>query len=133
MTPKRQRIVFHFDEVSTAIEHLLYDLVLSKDDALVLLQEVVLNGWADKLIKMPILLVYLLSLAQSIKFSTYFLDKLPEVSEPEDRDDQFIESTVAGILNHHALNNVQKHNLKIAMHYKNKTFYLNEALKRLQG
>lgn len=133
VTPKKQKIVFNFDEVSAAMEHLLYDMVILKDDALELLKEIVSNGWADKLIKMPILLVYLLSLAQSTKFSTYFLDKQPEVSEPEDRDEQFIKSTVAGLLNHHALNNVQKHNLKIAMHYKNKTFYLNEALKRLQG
>lgn len=132
-TPQEQKIVFKYDEVSTAIEHLLYDTTFGKEDALKLLQEIVLNNWAEKLIKMPILLVYLLSLAKSTKFTAYFSDKLPEASEPEDRDEQFIENTVKGLLSHHTLNNVQKHNLKIAMHYKNKTFFLNEALKRLEG
>ena len=82
---------------------------------------------------MPILLVYLLSLAKSRRLTTHFLNMLPEVSEPEDRDEQFIESIVTGLLKHHSLNNVEKHNLKIAMHYKNKTFYLNEALIKLKG
>ena len=132
-TPKQQKLVFNFDEVVTAIEHLLYDVNFSKEAALELLQEIVLNGWADKLIKMPILLVYLLVLSDSKKFTDYFSDKIPEANEPEDRDDQFIEGIVSGLLNHHSLNRVEKHNLKIAMHYKNKIFYLNEALKRLQG
>ncbi len=132
-TPQKQKIIFNFDEVATAIGHLLYDASFSKEDAFEVLQEAVLNNWADKLIKMPILLVYLLSLAKSTKFTTYFLDKLPEVSEPEDRDEQFIESTVIGLLEHHTLNRIQKHNLKIAMHYKNKTFYLTKALERLEG
>jgi len=133
MTPKQQKIVFNFDEVAATIEHLLHDVVLSKEDALELLQEVVLNGWSDKLIKMPILLVYLLALSNSTKFTSYFFDKITEVDEPQDRDEQFIESIVSGLLDHHALSSVQKHNLKIAMHYKYKAFYLNEALKRLQG
>ena len=133
ITPKQQKIVLNFDEVAATIEHLLHDVIFTKEDALALLQEVVLNGWSDKLIKMPILLVYLLVLSNSKKFTSYFLDKITEIDEPLDRDEQFIESIVSGLLNHHALSSVQKHNLKIAMHYKYKTFYLNEALKRLQG
>jgi hypothetical protein len=134
MTPQQQKVICNFDDVSAAIEHLLFDVTFSEEDAQYLLQEVVLNGWADKLIKMPTLLVYLLVLAKSQKYVTYFINMLPsDITEPSERDEQFIEVIVNGLLSHHDLNAIQKHNLKIAMHYKYKNFYLNEALKKIEG
>ena len=133
-TPRQQKVVFNFDDVSAAIEHLLFDVVFSEEDAQSLLQEAILNGWSNKLIKMPTFLVYLLVLAKSQKYIVYFINMLPaDIIEPVERDEQFIESIVHGLLSHHDLSTIQKHNLKIAMHYKYKDFYLNEALNKMKG
>jgi len=125
-------VYFNFDEVSTAIEHLLYDVELLKEEAQELLQEIILNSWADKALKMPILLIYLLQLAEDEKLVAYFISSLPDVDIPEDRDEQFVDSIVKNSLKHLDLDSVAKHNLKIAMHYKYKTFYLYESLNKLQ-
>lgn len=132
VTPNGQSVYFNFDEVNTTIEHLLYDVELYKDEAQELLQEIILNSWADKAIKMPILLIYLLQLAEDKKFISYFISLLPDIEIPEDRDEQFIDSIVENSLKHLDLNNIAKNNLKIAMHYKYKTFYLNESLNKLK-
>ncbi len=131
-TPMKQTVYFNFDEVSTAIEHLLYDVEFTGDDAQNLLQEIILNNWSEKMLKMPILLVYLLGLVKDQKYVSYFHSLLSDIPEQVDRDDQFIKTTVENLLNHLDLNNIEKHNLKIAMQYKNKTYYLNEAFKKLQ-
>ncbi len=130
--PGKQTIYFNFDEVNTTIEHLLYDVEFFGDEARSLLQEIILNGWAEKALKLPILLVYLLALAQDKKFVSYFLSFLPEVDVPDERDEQFIDGIVSGLFRHRDLNRLEKHNLKIAMHHKNKTYYLSEALQKLQ-
>ncbi len=131
-TPNGQTVYFNFDEVNGTIDHLLYDVEFYKDEAQALLRDIIVNGWAEKALKVPILLIYLLILAQDKKLVSYFLFLLPEVEIPEDRDEQFIESIIDGSLNHLDLSGNSKYNLKIAMHYKNKTFYLNEALEKLQ-
>lgn len=130
-TPGNQTIYFNFDEVNTTIEHLLYDVEFFGDEARTLLQEFILNGWAEKALKLPILLVYLLTLAQDMKLVSYFLSFLPEVDVPNERDGQFIDSIVSGLFKHRDLNRLEKHNLKIAMHHKNKIYYLKEALQKL--
>ena len=132
VTPNGQSVYFNFDEVSTAVEHLLYDVELFKDEAQELLQEIILNSWVNKALKMPILLIYLLQLAEDKKLITYFISLLPDADIPEDRDEQFINTIVENSLKHLDLSSVAKHNLKIAMHYKYKTFYLNESLNKLQ-
>jgi len=132
ITPNGQNLYFNFDEVNATMEHLLYDVEFYKDEAQSLLQNIMLNSWTEKAIKMPILLIYLLQLAEDKKLVAYFLSLLPETEVPEARDEQFIDSIVNSSLKHFDLDNVNKHNLKIAMHHKHKMFYLNEALNKLQ-
>jgi hypothetical protein len=131
-TPNGQTVYFNYNDVSTAIEHLLFDIEIYQDEARSLLQEVILNSWAEKALKMPILLIYLLQLAQDKRLGGYFISLLPDVNIPEDRDEHFIEGIVSSALNHLDLDNISKHNLKIAMHYINKDYYLSEALNTLQ-
>lgn len=132
VTPNGQIVYFNFEEVNATIEHLLYDVELYKDEAHELLQDIMLNGWTDKAIKMPILLIYLLQLVGDKKLTAYFLSLISEVEIPEDRDELFIDTIIENSLQHFDLNNIEKHNLKIAMHHKYKTFFLNESLNKLQ-
>jgi len=132
ITPNGQHIYFNFNEIATTLEHLLYDVEFYQDEAKSLLQEIVLHRWTDKIISMPILLIYLLQLTNDSKLINYFLSSLPHEEEPDDRDEQFIFDVINNSMIHLDLGKIDKHNLKIAMHYKYKIFYLYKALRQLQ-
>ena len=131
-TPSQQTIHFNFSEINAAIDHILFDMLCSESEARHILQEIILKGWAEKAIQLPILLVDLLSIANEKKYISYFQSYLTTIEAPLDRDVHFIDIIVNGLLSHHDLNQLDKHNLKIAMHYKNRMYYLNEALNKLQ-
>ena len=63
----------------------------------------------------------------------YFYNYLGDVELRGERDENFIEIIVNNLFKTTTLKGIEKHNLKIAMHYINGKYYLKKALERLNG
>ena len=129
-----QKVLFDFSEINKPLEHILYEVTIDRETARRIVGESIYAGWTEKLLNMPIFLTYLLRLAHDKNKTELFLSKLEQrnIVEPNtDRDDHFIKQTITNLLHHEGLTGMQKHNLKISMHYKYANFYLKLGFEKL--
>ncbi len=122
-----------FDEVASILDHILYEVYFDNEVSLNLLQEIVLdssqNVFKTKALNIPVFLLQVLFIAKSKAIKTRFLYELPEyIEEPENIDDTFIDRIVSILINHKNIGSLDKLNLKTAMQYKDKYFYIKKAL-----
>jgi hypothetical protein len=96
-----------------------------------ILKSIILNQQEKSLLDTPIVLIQLLLNSKSKKIINFFYNLVIDATLNDDRDDSFTNLIVNNLLNTKTINGIQKHNLKVAMHYINGQYYLKKALERL--
>jgi hypothetical protein len=122
---------FKFSNMDILIEHLLFDFDIEEEISKQILKNLILDNQADKLLNTPIILFKLLQSAKSEKLIYYFYDFIKEEDLKDERDENFTFIIINSLFHTKHLKGIDKHNLKIAMHYINGKYYLKKALKRL--
>jgi len=122
-----------FSRINLLIEHLLFGLIIETDRSRQILQKAILNNKEELLLNTPIVLFQLLVSSDSKKLLNYFHNLVADVEMGDERDDSFVELMVNSLFNTTTLSGPQKHNLKVAMHYINGSYYLKKALEKLNG
>ena len=122
-----------FSKYNLLIEHLLFNFNVEEKVAKRVLQKIILNKQEKLLIDTPIVLYNLLSSANSKQLINYFYNLVYNAELQDERDEKFTHIVINNLLNSNNLKGIDKHNLKIAMHYINGKYYLKKILERLNG
>lgn len=123
----------NFSAFSLLIEHILFDFEIDTDTSVSILQNLIYEKREKLLLDTPIILFKLLLSAKSQKLVNYFDYLLEDVELKDERDERFTELIIDDLFKTTTINGMQKHNLKVAMHYINGQYYLKKALERLNG
>ncbi|MEA3352448.1 MAG: hypothetical protein U9Q33_01335 [Campylobacterota bacterium] len=122
----------NFDHSKTIAEQILFAIEFEQDRAVKIIQEVILNRWQEKMMQLPMFLIYLLNIIKNERYYHIFLDELPEdIKEPNDLDEEFIERMIKALLSDHKIDRYEKINIKTITQMENKEFYIQKALNRL--
>jgi len=122
-----------FSKINILIEHLLFSLDIESDVSERILQKIILNKQEKLLIDTPIIMFQLLSSSDSKTLINYFYYLLHDAKLKDERDENFTKMIVDNLFHTTTIKGIQKHNLKIAMHYINGRYYLKKALEKLNG
>jgi len=133
ITINNNLVKLDFSKFNIIIEHILFGVDFEADISNKILQTIILNRQVELLIDTPIVLFKLLLASRSKRLISHFNSYLHDIELIDERDEGFIKQLVENLFNINTLKGVQKHNLKIAMHYMNGKFYLKKALERLNG
>lgn len=125
-----------FDDISSVLDHILYEVQFDIENTRNLLQEIVIDskeeGLINKAFNIPVFLFSLISVADSKAINSRFLFDISEdVDMPEEIDETFIERMIELLINHKNIKNIEKLNLKTIMHHKDKKYYIKKALERM--
>jgi len=122
-----------FSKINILIEHVLFDTNIDEQVSKKILQKIIIEKQEKLLIDTPIVLFKLLSSCGSKKLVSYFHTLLRDAVLEDKRDESFTDMIVNNLFQITAIKGIDKHNLKIAMHYINGQFYLKKALEKLNG
>jgi hypothetical protein len=122
-----------FLKINILIEHILFNMSISADKSESILQRTLLNKQEKLLLETPIILFNLLLGSGSKKLLHYFYNLVIDAEIEDERDEDFINLIVDNLFETDVLKGMQKHNLKVAMHYINGKYYLKKALEKLNG
>lgn len=121
----------NFDHSKAITEQILFAIVFEQDEAVKILQNIILNRWQEKIINLPIFLLYILNIAKNERYYDIFLDELSETTQPNDIDDEFCERMVKALLSNHKIDRYEKINIKTVTQLENKDFFIQKALNKL--
>jgi len=122
-----------FSKINHLIEHVLFGLTIDADISERILQRLILENREKLMLDTPIVLFKLLLSCGSRKLINYFYNLVIDAELEDERDESFIELIIHNLFDTTTLSGLQKHNLKVAMHYINGPYYLKKALERLNG
>lgn len=122
-----------FSKINLLIEHALFSLKIDAEVCEKILQRIILNKQERLLLDTPIVLFKLLLSCGSKKLTNYFFNLVNDAELEDEIDESFEELIINNLFDTTALSGLQKHNLKVAMHYINGPYYLKKALERLNG
>jgi hypothetical protein len=122
-----------FSKINILIEHVMFGLKIDAEVSGRILQKIILNKQDKLLIDTPIVLFKLLLSCGSSKLINYFYSFVNNAELENERDEGFIELITDNLFDTTTLNGIQKHNLKVEMHYVNGKYYLKKALEKLNG
>jgi hypothetical protein len=119
----------HHSKIIT--EQILFAIVFDKELANKTIHNIILNRWQDKLIQLPMFLIYLLNITKDQRYTDIFLDLLPtNIEKPSDVDEDFINRMIKALLSDHKINSFEKINIKTITQKENRDFYIKEALSK---
>ena len=122
----------NFNRSTVIAEQILFAIEFESDEAVKILNEIILNRWIEKMISFPMFLVYLLNIVKNERYSQIFLDELPEkIETPNDVDEAFIERMIKALLSNHKLDRYEKINIKTITQLENRDFYIQKVIDRL--
>lgn len=121
----------NFEHSKIMTEQMLFAVVFNEELAKKTIHDVILNRWQEKLIQLPMFLIYLLNITKDERYIDIFLDELPEnIEEPTDVDEEFIQRMMTALLSDHKINSFEKINIKTITQLENKYFYIQKALSK---
>jgi len=120
-----------FSKYAILFDHICMGLTFEKESASAVLEDAILDKKSDSLIETPIILFKLLEVVKSQTFIRYFDNLLGDIELEDERDSSFVDKTVSNLFDSTTLKGIEKHNLKVGMHYINGKYYLQEALRRV--
>jgi len=121
----------NFDHSKIIVEQMLFAIVFDEELAKKTLYDIILNRWQEKLIQLPMFLIYLLNITKDARYIDIFLDELPEVIDvPNDEDEDFTKRILTALLGDHKISSFEKVNIKTITQLKDKYFYIEKALMR---
>ena len=119
----------NFEHSKIIVEQMLFAIVFDEELAKKTLYDIILNRWQEKLIQLPIFLIYLLNITKDARYINIFLDELPEdIAEPNDEDEEFTKRIWTALLSDHKINGFEKLNIKTITQLKDKYYYIQKAL-----
>jgi len=131
ITINKSLVGLDFSKINILIEHILFTLDFSQKESENILKELILNKREQLLLETPIILFKLLQSCNSKELIGFFYNLIYDAELLDDRDETFTELIVNNLFTTKTISGIQKHNLKIAMHYINGKYYLKKALERL--
>jgi len=125
-------ININFDHSKAIAEQILFAIEFDSVDALKIIQEIILNRWQAKMVKLPMFLLFLLNRVDIDRYYDIFLDELSEdITPPHDVDEAFIERMIKALLSNHKIDKFEKINIKTVTQLENKDFYIQKAIHRI--
>jgi len=124
-------IKLDFSKYAIFLEHICMGMDFGKEGSSLILEDTILNKTVDYFIETPIILFNLLRESKSKILISYFDNILSDIELIDERDNSFIDKTITNLFNSSTIKGIEKHNLKVAMHYINGKYYLREALRRI--
>ena len=125
-------ININFDHSKAIAEQILFAIEFDSSEAVKIIHDIILNRWQEKIIQLPMFLIYLLNVIKNERYYHIFLDELSEnIIEPDDVDEEFINRMVKALLSNHKIDRYEKINIKTITQMKNKDFYIQKALNKL--
>ncbi len=124
-------IKLDFSKYAIFLEHICMGMNFGKEGSSLILEDAIINKTVDYFIKTPIILFNLLKESKSKILISYFDNILGDIELIDERDNSFIDKTITNLFNSSTIKGIEKHNLKVAMHYINGKYYLREALRRI--
>jgi len=122
-----------FSKFNILFDHLMFGFDFDSQTSKNVLKNIILNRQEKLLLDTPIILIQLLLSSKSNKLIGFFYNLVSDVELKDERDNNFTKLIVNNLLNTKTIKGIQKHNLKIAMHYINGQYYLKKALEKLNG
>jgi len=122
-----------FSKINLLIEHIVFGLNIDAQTSQRVLQKIILESREKLLIDTPIVLFKLLSSCGAKKLINYFSNLIDDAELEDETDESFLELITENLFDTETLSGLQKHNLKVAMHYVNGKYYLKKALEKLNG
>jgi len=125
-------ININFDHSKAIAEQILFAIEFDSAEAVKIIHEIILNRWQDKVIHLPMFLIFLLNVIKNERYYHIFLDELSEnITQPDDVDEEFINRMVKALLSDHKIDRYEKINIKTITQLENKDFYIQKALNKL--
>ena len=125
-------IKINFDHSKAIAEQILFAIEFDAEEALKIIHEIVLNRWQEKMVQLPMFLLFLLNIVKNDRYYEIFLDELSEnITTPNDVDEVFIERMVKALLSNHKIDKYEKINIKTITQLENKDFYIQKTIHRL--
>ncbi|MEA3315743.1 MAG: hypothetical protein U9Q30_07815 [Campylobacterota bacterium] len=107
---------FNFDESKRIIEQILFTIEFDEDSSLKIIQYSILNQLQDKMIKIPIFLVYLLNIIKNKRYIDIFFDEInldiDNNSIKNSFDEEFYNRMISALLGDHKIDRYEKINIK---------------------
>lgn len=120
-------------KINLLIEHVLFGLKIDADVSERILKRFILENREKLVLDTPIVLFKLLLSCGSRKLIAFFYNLVTDAELEDERDESFTELIIKNLFDTTTVSGLQKHNLKVAMHYINGPYYLKKALEKLNG
>ena len=122
----------NFDHSKAITEQILYAIEFDVEESTKIIHDIILNRWQDKVIALPMFLLYLLNKVKSDRYYQIFLDELnEEITTPTDVDEEFINRMIKALLSDHKIDRFEKINIKTVTQKENKDFYIKVAIDKI--
>ena len=122
----------HFQNSTAIVEQILFAIEFDTEEAVKLIHEIILNRWQEKMIHLPMFLIYLLNQIKKDRYYDIFLDELSkDITTPTDVDEDFIIRMINALLSNHKIEKYEKINIKTVTQLENKDFYIKKAIEKL--
>ncbi len=119
----------NFDHSKVITEQMLFAIVFDMELAKKTLYDIILNRWQEKLIHLPMFLIYLLNITKEARYINIFLDELPtNINKPAKEDEEFTKRILTSLLGNHKISGFEKINIKTITQREDKYYYLEKAL-----
>ena len=121
-----------FNHSKAITEQILFAIEFNSDEALQIINDIILNRWQSKMVQLPMFLLFLLNRVENNRYYDIFLDELSEdISTPNDVNEEFIERMIKALLSNHKIDKFEKINIKTITQGKHKDFYIQKAINRI--
>ncbi|MEA3554023.1 MAG: hypothetical protein U9R39_06460 [Campylobacterota bacterium] len=125
-------ININFNHSKAIVEQILFAIEFDSLEATKIIHEIILNRWQDKVIHLPMFIIYLLNIIKNERYCNIFLDELSDnITEPDDVDEEFINRMVKALLSDHKIDRYEKINIKTITQLENKDFYIQKSLNKI--
>jgi len=125
-------IALQFDHSKAIAEQILFAIEFDAEESLTIVHEIILNRWQEKMVQLPLFLLYILNNLNNERYYYIFRDELDDtISQEDDVDEEFVNRMTNALLSDHKINRFEKINIKTITQGEHKDFYILKALDKL--
>jgi len=122
----------YFNHSKAITEQILYAIEFEADVAVKIIHEIILNRWQEKIIQLPVFLVFILNTIKNERYYQIFLEELTEdIEMPDDVNEEFVNRMTNALVSNHKIDRYEKINLKTITQLESRDFYTRKAITKL--
>ncbi|MGB5867245.1 MAG: hypothetical protein WBG69_05145, partial [Arcobacteraceae bacterium] len=122
----------NFKHSTAIVEQILFAIEFDEEESVKMIHEIILNRWQEKMVSLPMFLIYLLNQVKKERYFELFLDELSQnITTPDDVDEDFINRMIKALLSNHKIERYEKINIKTITQLENKDFYIKKSLEKI--